>query len=57
MQEVCYKRYFLIDQQIARHFMQYSDNLPNPLPFNANQITNLFLNSRTSTNHDKKWRF
>ena len=34
----CDKRYFMIDQQIARHFLQYSDCLSNPpsLLFNSN---------------------
>ena len=25
-----YKRYFIIDQQIVRHFVQFSESLPNP---------------------------
>ena len=27
------KRYFIIDQQIVQHFVQYSECLTNPLPF------------------------
>ena len=49
----CNKKYFLIDQQIARHFVHYSKCLYNPLPFNATQIDNPFLTSRISSNHDR----
>ena len=46
------KGYFIIDQQIARQFMQYSlSNLPF---FYATQIINSFLNSRISANHDNE---
>ena len=46
------KRYFLIDKQIARQFVYYSEILSN-LPFYATQIINHFLNSRISANLDK----
>ena len=47
------KIYFIIDQQIARHFVQYSECLSHPLPFYATQIINPFPNSRISANHEK----
>ena len=47
------KIYFIIDQQIARYFVQYSECLTNYLPFYATQIIYTFLNSRISCNHDK----
>ena len=47
------KKYFIIDQQIARHCVHYSECLSNPLSFNATQITTPFLNSRISANHDQ----
>ena len=46
------KIYSMIDQQIARHFVHYSESLYNPLSFYITQIT-LFLNSRISANQDK----
>ena len=51
--EIIYERKFVIDQQIARHFIHYSECLSIPLPFHTTQIILLFLNSRISTNHDK----
>ena len=48
-----YKRYFIIDQQIARHFVQYSEYLSNPDLNYAPQIINLLIFSIISTNHDK----
>ena len=42
------KRYFIINQQIAQRFLQYSECLP----FYANKIINPF-DSRISVNHDK----
>ena len=48
-----YKRYFMIDQQIARHFVHYSEYIYHPLPFYTTKIINPFLNSRISANHDK----
>ena len=47
-----FKRYFIIDQQKSG-ILCNSECLSNPLPFYANQITNPFLNSRISANHDK----
>ena len=35
-----YKRYLIIDQQIAQHFVNYSDCLHTPLPFYETQIHN-----------------
>ena len=40
------KIYFIIDQKIARYFVQYSDVLNTLIPFYANQIINPFLTSR-----------
>ena len=48
------KRYFIIDQQIAQHFLQYSECLSNPLRFYKTQIINLFLNPRISANSVKR---
>ena len=49
-----YKRYIIIDQQIAcRHFVDYSEWLYQPLPYYATQIINPFLTLRISANHDK----
>ena len=49
------KRYFIVDQQIARLFVQYSECLSIPLPFYGTmEIITPFLNSRISANHDKK---
>ena len=46
------KRYFKIDQQIARNFVHYREYLSNLLPFYTIQITNPFLNSRISPNKE-----
>ena len=51
------KRYSIIDQQIARYFVHYSEYFSSPLPFYAIQIINPFLNSRISAIHDKGWIF
>ena len=48
-----YKRYFIINQQIARHFVQYSECLYHPLPFYVTPIINSFLTSGITANHDK----
>ena len=47
------KRYLIIDQQIARHFVLYSEYLYHPLPFYGTQIITLFLTSTISANQDK----
>ena len=47
------KRYFIVEQQLSRYFEHYSECLYHPLPFYATQITNHFLSSRISANHDK----
>ena len=41
-----HKRYFIIDQEIMRHFVHYSECLYLPLPFSATQIINTFLTLR-----------
>ena len=38
------KIYFVIDQQMARHFVQYSECLSKTLPNYATQIINPLLN-------------
>ena len=48
------KIHFLIDQQIARHFVHYSECLSHPLLFYATQMINRLLNIRISANHDKR---
>ena len=35
-------RFFIIDQQIAWHFVQYSESYSNPLPFYASQMVRPF---------------
>ena len=45
------KGYFIIDQQIVRHFLQYSKC---PLPFYVTEIAP-FPDSRISADHDKGW--
>jgi hypothetical protein len=48
------KRYSIIDQQIAWHFVDYTVNdFKFPLSFSVTQIINTFLNSRNSANHEK----
>ena len=46
------KRYFIIDQQKAQHFVQYGFFSFKP-PF-PTQMIRSFLNSRISVNHDKR---
>ena len=48
------KRYFIIDQQIARHFCNTVEVFQTPLSFYIIQIINPFLNLRISANHDKE---
>ena len=52
-----FKRDFILDHQIARHFVQYSEWLSDPLPFYATQLINSFLNAKNPANHDKEWGF
>ena len=52
-----YKRYSIIDQQVAPHFVHYSECLSNPLPFYATQIINPFLTLRISANKNKRLGF
>ena len=52
-----YNKYIIIDQQIARHFVHYSESLHHPLPFYATQIIYPFLTLRLSANHDKGLEF
>ena len=47
------KRYSIIDQQLARHFVQCSECPLNPLSLYATQIINPFLNSGLSAKHAK----
>ena len=52
------KRYFLIDQQLARHFVHYSEwSLTQPLPFYATQIITLFLLHESQQITKKGWDF
>ena len=51
------KTYFIIYQQIARHFVHYIENLSNPPFLLCNSIFNSFLNSRISANYDRGFRF
>ena len=48
------KKIFQIDQQIAQHFVHFSECLSN---FYATQMINPFLNSRILANHDKGLEF
>ena len=48
------KIYFIIDQQIARHFVQFSECLSSPIHSYATQIIKPFLSSRILANHDKE---
>ena len=48
-----YKRYFIIDQQIVRNFVHFSECSYHLLPFYTTQMINPFLTSRISANHDK----
>ena len=51
------KRYFTIDQQIARQFVHYRECFYHNLSFYATQIINPFLTLRLSDNHDKGMGF
>ena len=53
----CLKRYFTIDQRIARHFVASLNVFNNPLPFYATQIIGPFLTSMILANHDKGFGF
>ena len=46
------KRDFIIEKQIARHYMYTPNVYQNPLQFYANQTINPFLNSMISANHE-----
>ena len=48
-----YKRYFKIDQQIARHSVQFSECLLNPPSLLGNSNNYHLFNSRISANHNK----
>ena len=52
-----YKRYSIIDQQLAQPFVHYSAWHSKSLPFYANQIIYPFLKLRISANHDKEMGF
>ena len=47
------KRDFIIERPLPRRIMKYTKCLAYPLPFNATQIINPFLNSRSLANLDK----
>ena len=51
------KRYFKIDQHLARHFVYYVECLSSPSPFLSNQMITLFCDSMISTNQEKKLEF
>ena len=51
------KIYFIIDQQIARAFVHYSECISIPLPFYTTQIINPFLNSSSQPITIKGWDF
>ena len=42
----------MIEYELPRGIVKYSKCLTYPIPFNATQINNPFLNSRISANHD-----
>ena len=46
------KRYFKIDQHLARHFLYYIERLSSPPYFLCSQIITPFLNSMISTNQE-----
>ena len=48
------KRYLMIDQQIARHFVHFSKCLYTLLPFCATQLINPFLTAKIIANHNKR---
>ena len=49
----CAKRYFMIDKQIAPHFVHYGEYSYYHLSFYATQMINPFLTSRIWANPDK----
>ena len=51
------KRYFIIDQQIERYFVQYSESLSNLLPFYATQLINPFWIQGSQPITIKGWDF
>ena len=52
--QICiFKRYFIIDKKIERHFVHYSECLPQPPSLVCNSNIHHFLNSRISANHYK----
>ena len=51
------KRYFMIDQQISRHFVLYSEYLYHPLPFYAIKIITLLLLQGTQPIKIRGWEF
>ena len=53
----CNKRYSIIDRQIARHFVQYSESFSNLSSPYETQIINPFLKSWISAKHDKEYVF
>ena len=51
------KRYFKIDQHLARHFVYFAECLSSPPPFPCSQIITSFLNLRISINKEKGLKF
>ena len=51
------KRYFTIEKQKARYFVEYSKCLSDAFPFYSTKKINPFLNLITSTNHEKGEEF
>ena len=49
----CRKRYFKIDQHLARHFVYYVGYLSSHPPFQCSQIITPFLKSMISINQEK----
>ena len=48
------KRYFIIDQQITRHFVHYGECLYLPFPIYATKKINSYLTLRISAHHDER---
>ena len=51
------KRYFKIDQHLARHFVYNVNCLSSPPPFLCSQVITPFLNLMISTNQEKWLEF
>ena len=51
------KRYFRIDQHLARHFVNYSAGLSSPTPFLCSQTITPFYKSMLSTYQERRLEF